>query len=86
MVKHLLLACALTWPFIQYSVSAQATLSGPGAAGHLGGNVTNDYVGWNLNTGINLEIRHEASRPITFHTGPASGGTVRLQVKVDQWA
>lgn len=43
-----------------FSFSQASTLGNGGAPG--------DYLGWNATTGIDLEIKHEASFPITFFT------------------
>jgi hypothetical protein len=49
--------------FVMLISLCQGQASTPGNTGVLG-----DYLGWNINTGIDLEIKHEAAFPITFFT------------------
>jgi hypothetical protein len=49
--------------FVMLTSLCQGQASTPGNAGVLG-----DYLGWDINTGIDLEIKHEGAFPITFFT------------------
>lgn len=72
MKKHITLFCCMSATFALQQVAAQSTQNGLGALGHNTVNpATTHYLGWDNATTIDLQIRHDNSRPITFHTGPA---------------
>ena len=79
MKKHFTLFFSLAACMSYQQAIAQATQSGPGNGGHLPPTTATPnthYLGWDMSTGIDLQIRHDRDRPITFWTQ----GTQRMHI------